>query len=64
MKSRRRYGCTFEDGHMKMIMCIVTGEMADGTKVWTECDAERNIKDINKQYTLQVRNNWTEFIRL
>lgn len=49
---------------MKMIMCIVTGEMADGTKVWTECDADRNIKDINKQYTLQVRNNWTEFVRL
>lgn len=47
-----------------MMFAIVTGEMADGTKVWTECDASKNLIDIDKQYTLQTRGGWSEFVRL
>ena len=61
---RKRYGITFEDGKERMIFAIVTGEMIDGTKVWTECDVNKQITDINKQYTLQTRGNWSEFVRL
>ena len=64
MKQRRRYGCTFEDGQIRTMLAVVTGEMSDGTKVWTECDADRNLIDMDKQYTMQTRNNWTEFVRL
>ena len=59
---RRRFGCTFENGtHFRTLTCIVTGEMADGTKVWTECDSEKRPINIDKQYTLQTRGNWSEF---
>ena len=61
---RKRYGITFEDGKNRQMIAIVTGEMADGTKVWTECDANKELIDIDKQYTLQTRGGWSEFVRL
>ena len=65
MQSRRSYGITFEEsGKHRMIMCIVTGEMVDGSKVWTECDSNRNLINIDAQYTLQKRNGWQEFVKL
>ena len=63
-KMRRRGGMTFENGHHKYIACVVTGEMTDGTKVWTECDKDKNLINIDKQYTLQTKGNWSEFIPL
>ena len=62
MKTQRRYG--WNDDKKQPIICTVTGEMSDGTKVWTECDANRNLIDIDTQYILRVRNQWNEFIRL
>lgn len=61
---RKRYGITFENTRHRMIFCVVTGAMADGTKVWTECDKDKNIIDIDKQYTLQTRGGFSEFVRL
>ena len=62
---KRRYGITIDaSGNSRMIFAVVTGEMADGTKVWTECDAERNLINIDRQYSLQTRGGWSEFVRL
>lgn len=61
---RARYGCTKDGGEYRTLFCVVTGEMADGRKVWTECDENKNPIHIDKQYTLQTRNNWSEFVRL
>lgn len=62
---RKRYGVTFEnDNHHREMLAIVTGEMADGTKVWTECDENKELIDMDKQYTMQTRGGWTEFVRL
>lgn len=63
-KMRRRHGCTLEGGIYRTLTCVVTGEMADGTKVWTECDGNKEPINIDKQYTLQTRGNWSEFVRL
>ena len=38
MKLRRRSGITFTTEGHRNIVCVVTGEMSDGRKVWTECD--------------------------
>lgn len=62
MKLQRRYG--WSEKQQKTIICVVTGVMSDGTKVWTECDSSRNLINIDKQYTLQTRNGWSEFIPL
>lgn len=62
MATRRRYG--WSDEHKSTITCIVTGEMADGTKVWTECDKDKSPVNIDRQYTLQTRGNWSEFVPL
>ena len=59
---RRRFGTTFINGKHRNITCVVTGEMIDGTKVWTECDKDKNPINIDKQYTLQTRGNWSEFV--
>ena len=47
-----------------VIICIVTGEMADGRKVWTECDENKNPINTDKQYILQTRGDFSEFVRL
>lgn len=61
---KKRYGITFENGQSRQMLAVVTGEMIDGTKVWTECDSNKNLIDIDKQYTLQTRGGWSEFVRL
>lgn len=61
---KKRYGITFENGQSRQMFAVVTGEMIDGTKVWTECDSNKNLIDIDKQYTLQTRGGWSEFVRL
>ena len=62
---KKRYGVTFEnDNYHREMLAIVTGEMADGTKVWTECDENKELIDMDKQYTMQTRGGWTEFVRL
>lgn len=61
---RRRFGITFENGTSRQMLAVVTGEMSDGTKVWTECDSKKELIDPDKQYTLQTRGGWSEFVRL
>lgn len=61
---RRRHGITFAEGCHREITCVVTGEMTDGTKVWTECDGDKNPIHLDKQYTLQTKGNWSEFVPL
>lgn len=61
---KKRYGITFENGENRQMIAIVTGVMADGTKVWTECNENKELIDIDKQYTLQTRGGWSEFVRL
>lgn len=63
MKLRKRGGVLFTASGYKDIVCVVTGEMADGRKVWTECDRKGNVINIEKQYFLQTRDNWSEFVR-
>lgn len=46
------------------MFAVVTGEMSDGTKVWTECDSKKELIEPDKQYTLQTRGGWSEFVRL
>ena len=61
---KKRYGITYEDGKSRQMLAVVTGEMADGTKVWTECDESKYLIEMDKQYTLQTRGGWSEFVRL
>ena len=64
MKLRKRGGITVTSEGYKNIVCVVTGEMSDGRKVWTECDVNGNPVNIGKQYFLQTRDNWSEFVRV
>lgn len=59
---RRRGG--WNEERKDVIVCVVTGEMMDGRKVWTECDRNKNPINIDKQYILQTKGNWSEFITL
>ena len=62
---KRRYGITVEtDGTTRTITAIVTGIMSDGTKVWTECNSNKTPINLDKQYSLQTRGGWSEFVRL
>lgn len=61
---RKRGGVLFTANGHKNIVCVVTGEMVDGRKVWTECDVNGNPINIEKQYFLQTRDNWSEFVRV
>lgn len=61
---KKRYGITFENGTQRMMYAVPTGEMSDGTKVWTECDENKQEINIDKQYTMQTRGGWSEFVRL
>ena len=62
---RRRFGITYNnDGTHRELNCVVTGEMDDGTKVWTECDNNKEPIDLDVQYILQTRGGWCEFIRM
>lgn len=65
-KNIRRYGITRNnDGIMKMIVCRVGGEMADGCKVWYEIDPKTGeYLDDRKEYLLFTRGGWSEFEEL
>ena len=64
MMIKMRYGITFENGKHRSMMAVISGQMDDGTKVWTECDKDKELININQQYTLQTRGGWSEFVRL
>lgn len=62
MKVKRYYGWNVSEGRV-MLACI-TGQMSDGTYVYTECDPACNLIDPEKQYTRRLRHGWQDFIRL
>lgn len=60
---RRRGGITFtKDGRPWYALFVVTGEMADGRKVWTECNSAGEPINLDKQYFLTTRGGLSEFI--
>ena len=61
---RRRFGITWEGNTVRTMMAVVTGEMSNGRKVWTECDTNGELVDMDKQYFLCTGGNWSEFVRI
>ena len=62
---KRRTGIFFKpDGTHEIISCIVTGEMSDGTKVWTECTADKEPINIDRQYILKTGGGFSEFVKM
>ena len=64
IKPRKRYGVTIDDdGKQRVSFWTVTGEWADGTKCWMECDKDSNVIDHDSQYILYTRGGWSEFVK-
>lgn len=42
------YGLNYEES--RTMLGTITGEMIDGTKIYTECDWEGNLINMDKQY--------------
>lgn len=61
---RKYYGVRIEGGHVVQMFATITGEMSDGTKVYTECDGHGELIDTDKQYTRTLRQGWQMFDRL
>ncbi len=61
---RKRTGLRFEDNKPIRMLAIVTGVMSDGTKVWTECDNNGELINIDKQYLLKTGGGYSEFVDL
>lgn len=80
IKPRVYYGVdpenmTHEDGTVKTILAMVTGEMVDGTLVYTEVETTKDgviVRDENgepklildNQYTRRTRHGWQTFHRI
>lgn len=55
---RKHYGFRFdEDGDLRRMYAVPVGEMADGSKVWMECDEKKEIIDEHTQYSLYKMAN-------
>ena len=48
----------------RVMFATITGQMADGTLVYTECDEKGNLIDTDKQYTRTLKYGWQEFFRV
>lgn len=59
---RRYYG--WNDKEHRVMLATVTGEMADGTKVYTECTGDRELINMDAQYIRTLRYGSVVFIRL
>lgn len=59
---KKYYGQNTEEN--RVMFATVTGQMAEGTLVYTECDEKGELIAIDKQYTRRLRGGWQEFIRL
>ena len=55
---RKYYGYNNDEG--RAMYATITGEMCDGTKIYTECDNHGNLINIGKQYirTLKHGSQW------
>lgn len=73
-KIRTYYGVTNENGHIRNIFAQVTGQMVDGTMIYTEIATREDgsaIKEngeykliLGNQYTRTLKGGWQEFFRL
>lgn len=59
---KRYYGWNVDEN--RVMVATVTGEMADGTLVYTECEANGNLIDIDKQYTRHLKYGEQDFVRI
>lgn len=62
-KQKIYYGMDVE-GKKQTMFATVTGQMADGTLVYTECDGLGNLIDIDVQYTRQLKYGAQTFTRI
>ena len=59
---RKWYGAEIQDdGSVRMMFCVVIGQMNDGSMVWMECDKNGELLDKEDQYLMSRRNGWTQF---
>ena len=68
------YGATFEDGNMRAIFATITGQMADGTMVYTEVEQTKDNAAIiengmpklilDNQYTRHLKRGMQTFERI
>lgn len=64
MRPRKYFGVAEKDGRLKTMIATVTGQMEDGTMVYTECDGFGNLVDMDKQYSRTLKHGWQYFERL
>lgn len=55
---RKYYG--YNNDESRVMYATITGEMCDGTKIYTECDESGNLVNIDRQYvrTLRYGSQW------
>jgi hypothetical protein len=61
-KQRIYYGYNYDES--RVMFATITGEMCDGSKVYTECDANGAIINAAKQYARTTRHGAQIFIKL
>lgn len=59
---KKYYGWNLQEG--RTMIATVTGQMSDGTLVYTECDANGEIININNQYLRTLKYGQQMFISL
>lgn len=66
MRNIKRYGILIKDGQPdRMIVCRVSGEMADGYKVWQEIDPKTGeFLENPAEYLLYTRGGLSQFEEL
>lgn len=64
MKQRIYYGADIAKETNEVMFAVVTGQMSDGTFVYTECDAKGNLLDLDKQYTRHTKYGAQYFKRI
>ena len=64
MKQRIYYGCDIEAKDNAVMFATITGQMSDGTYVYTECDGKGNLINLDKQYTRHTKYGMQVFVRI
>jgi len=59
---KRYYGWNLKED--RAMIAIITGEMADGTKVYTECDEHGKLLNLDNQYIRTLKHGSQIFLSL
>lgn len=59
---RRYYGWNEAEG--RVMIATITGQMADGSYIYTECDGNFNLINIDMQYTRTLKYGSQIFFRI